>query len=59
MTPLPESVLEQVDSLFELTLGAERSIASADGERRSFYDDGDTLILRVFANANGRTHWAE
>jgi fumarylacetoacetase len=44
---------EQGGSLLELTEGGSRPIALANGERRSFLGDGDTVILRARCEREG------
>jgi fumarylacetoacetase len=44
---------EQAGSLLELTQGGKQPITLASGEQRTFLQDGDTVILRAFAQAPG------
>ncbi len=41
-------------SLLEITQGGRRPVALADGETRTFLEDGDEIILRGRAHAEGR-----
>ncbi|MEF7613855.1 fumarylacetoacetase [Aquincola sp. MAHUQ-54] len=43
----------QAGSLLELTMGGKQPITLANGETRTFLQDGDTVILRAFAEAPG------
>lgn len=47
--PLPD----QAGSLLELTQGGKQPITLANGETRSFLQDGDTVILKAFCEAPG------
>jgi fumarylacetoacetase len=47
--PLPG----QAGSLLELTQGGKQPITLPDGTQRRFLQDGDTLVLRGFAQAPG------
>ena len=40
-------------SLLELSLGGQNPISLPNGERRSFLEDGDTLILRGHCEREG------
>ena len=40
-------------SLIELTLGGKQSIELPNGEKRTFLEDGDTLILRGWCERDG------
>ncbi|NVO04965.1 MAG: fumarylacetoacetate hydrolase family protein, partial [Rhodoferax sp.] len=44
---------EQGGSLLELSQGGKQAIALHNGERRSFLEDGDTVILKAFAERAG------
>ncbi|OYU88758.1 MAG: hypothetical protein CFE45_24355 [Burkholderiales bacterium PBB5] len=44
---------DQAGSLLELTLGGKQAIDLPGGEQRRFMQDGDTLILRGFAQRDG------
>jgi fumarylacetoacetase len=44
---------EQAGSLLELTVGGQRALTLSNGERRSFIEDGDTVILRGACEGNG------
>jgi fumarylacetoacetase len=43
----------QGGSLFELTRGGREPITLPSGERRAFLEDGDTITLRAFCQAEG------
>jgi fumarylacetoacetase len=43
----------QGGSLLELSLGGKHAIALGNGETRTFLQDGDTVILKAFAQAPG------
>jgi fumarylacetoacetase len=45
--------LEQAGSLLELTQNGNKPIALAHGERRTFLEDGDTVILRAHCERAG------
>jgi fumarylacetoacetase len=40
-------------SLLELTLGGKQPMTLANGERRTFLEDGDTLVLRGYCQRDG------
>jgi len=44
---------EQAGSLLELTQGGKQAIALPNGEKRTFLEDGDTVILRGFCERKG------
>lgn len=44
---------DQAGSLLELTLGGKQPISLPNGERRTFLEDGDTLILRGYCEREG------
>ncbi len=44
---------EQAGSLLELTQGGKQPISLPNGEKRTFLEDGDTLILRGYCEAHG------
>jgi fumarylacetoacetase len=44
---------DQAGSLLELTQGGKEPLALPNGERRTFLEDGDTLILRGYCEAEG------
>ncbi|WP_076998986.1 fumarylacetoacetase [Variovorax sp. KK3] len=44
---------DEAGSLLELTLGGKQQVELPNGERRSFLEDGDTLILRGFCEREG------
>jgi fumarylacetoacetase len=44
---------DQAGSLLELTQGGKQPISLPNGERRTFLEDGDTLILRAYCQAPG------
>ena len=44
---------EQAGSLLELTLGGKQPITLANGEQRTFLQDGDTLVLRGTCQREG------
>lgn len=44
---------EGFGSLMELTMGGKESITLPDGEKRAFLEDGDEIILRATACADG------
>jgi fumarylacetoacetase len=44
----------QGGSLLELTQGGRQSVQLPNGQTRTFLEDGDTVILRGFAQAPGR-----
>lgn len=48
--PLPE----EAGSLLELTVGGKRPLTLPNGEQRVFLEDGDTIELRGWTNAEGR-----
>jgi fumarylacetoacetase len=43
----------QGGSLLELTFGGKQPLTLPDGERRSFLEDGDRVILRAHCEAPG------
>ena len=43
----------QAGSLLELTQGGKQPLTLANGEKRTFLEDGDTLILRGYCEAEG------
>ena len=43
----------QGGSLLELTAGGRQPLSLADGERRAFLEDGDTVTLRAYCQAPG------
>ncbi len=44
---------DQAGSLLELTQGGKQPLTLPDGEKRTFLEDGDTLILRGYCEACG------
>jgi len=44
---------DQAGSLLELTLGGKQPLTLANGEKRTFLEDGDTLILRAHCEREG------
>ena len=46
---------DQAGSLLELTQGGKEPITLPNGEKRTFLEDGDTLILRGYCEAAGAT----
>jgi len=46
-------VPEEAGSLLELTEGGKKSIALSNGEQRIFMEDGDTIIMRGWAQKEG------
>jgi fumarylacetoacetase len=44
---------DEAGSLLELTLGGKQPITLANGERRTFLEDGDTLTLRGYCEREG------
>jgi fumarylacetoacetase len=44
---------EQAGSLLELTLGGKQPLTLPNGEKRTFLEDGDTLILRGHCEREG------
>jgi len=44
---------EEAGSLLELTEGGKKSIALSNGEQRIFMEDGDTIIMRGWAQKEG------
>ncbi len=46
---------DQAGSLLELTQGGKEPLALPNGEKRTFLEDGDTLILRGYCEAEGFT----
>jgi len=46
---------DQAGSLLELTQGGKQPLALPNGEKRTFLEDGDTLILRGYCEAEGFT----
>ena len=44
---------DEAGSLLELTQGGKQPLALTNGEQRTFLEDGDTLILRGYCNADG------
>ena len=44
---------EEGGSLLELSLGGKQALTLANGETRTFLQDGDTLILRGYAHKDG------
>ncbi|MFZ6725115.1 fumarylacetoacetase [Undibacterium sp. MH2W] len=44
---------EEAGSLLELTEGGKKSIALSNGEQRVFMEDGDTIIMRGWAQKEG------
>lgn len=44
---------EQGGSLLELSLGGKQAITLANGETRTFLQDGDTVVLRAYAERPG------
>lgn len=44
---------DQGGSLLELTAGGKQPLALADGETRTFLEDGDSVILRAFCERQG------
>ena len=44
---------DQAGSLLELTQGGQQPLTLPNGERRTFLEDGDTLILRGYCEAEG------
>jgi fumarylacetoacetase len=45
----------EAGSLMELTAGGKQPLVLANGETRTFLEDGDTLILRGWCEAEGAT----
>jgi fumarylacetoacetase len=43
----------EAGSLLELTVGGKKPISLANGETRSFLDDGDTVIMRAWCEKAG------
>lgn len=50
---LSGAALGDAGSLLELTLGGKNPVTLPNGERRSFLEDGDTLILRGYCERHG------
>jgi fumarylacetoacetase len=48
-------VPNEAGSLLELTEGGKKPIRLANGEQRTFLEDGDTLILRGWCERAGAT----
>jgi fumarylacetoacetase len=46
---------DQAGSLLELTQGGKEPLTLPNGEKRTFLEDGDTLILRGYCEAEGAT----
>jgi len=46
---------DQLGSLLELTQGGKQAFALPNGEKRTFLEDGDTLTLRGYCEAQGAT----
>ena len=46
---------DQAGSLLELTQGGKQPLTLPNGEKRTFLEDGDTLILRGYCEAEGFT----
>jgi fumarylacetoacetase len=44
---------EQAGSLLELTQGGKQPVTLANGEQRSFLEDGDTIVLRAYCEREG------
>ena len=44
---------EEAGSLLELSRGGKQSITLSNGEERKFLEDGDTVILRGWCEAEG------
>jgi fumarylacetoacetase len=44
---------DQAGSLLEVTLGGKQPLTLANGEKRTFLEDGDTLILRAHCEREG------
>jgi len=44
---------DEAGSLLELTLGGKQPVTLPNGERRTFLEDGDTLILRGYCERTG------
>ncbi|WP_447771565.1 fumarylacetoacetase [Variovorax boronicumulans] len=44
---------DQAGSLIELTLGGKQPITLANGEKRTFLEDGDTLVMRGWCEREG------
>ncbi len=44
---------QQAGSLLELTAGGKQALTLPDGEKRTFLEDGDTLILRAWCEREG------
>src|SRR5207245_3872159 len=44
---------DQAGSLLELTQGGKQAIALPNAEKRTFLEDGDTVILRGFCERKG------
>jgi fumarylacetoacetase len=45
--------LEESGCMMELTLGGKAPVTLSSGEKRAFVDDGDTLTVRAFCQADG------
>jgi fumarylacetoacetase len=45
---------EQAGSLLELSMGGKQAIQLGNGEKRSFLEDGDRIILRAWCQREGR-----
>lgn len=45
---------EEYGSLLELTWGGKQTINLSNGESRKFIEDGDTIIMKGYANKNGK-----
>ena len=43
----------EAGSLIELTLGGKQPITLANGEKRTFLEDGDTLVIRGYCERAG------
>jgi fumarylacetoacetase len=44
---------DEAGSLMELTLGGKQSITLPNGEKRTFLEDGDTLVMRGYCEREG------
>ncbi len=45
--------IEESGCMYELTLGGKAPVEMPTGERRGFVEDGDTLIVRAYCEADG------
>ncbi|MCY1370416.1 fumarylacetoacetase [compost metagenome] len=44
---------DQAGSLMELTLGGKQPVTLPNGEKRTFLEDGDTLVMRGWCEREG------